>query len=257
MNRNGVIVWEGASQLDGAPIVVVMTGLATGSGNRKTGDMLQTWILRADADPIAAVKEGLDESICGDCPHRLRFHYHQDGTTGKKRRTCYVNLGQAPLAVYRAFRRGRYRRLGDPKVKMPAPGTRALRIGSYGDPAAVPVGVWENLVRRIAPTRRTGYTHQWRNADPRFRELCMASADSPADVPVANAAGWRTFLVLPHGIAASPATVQCPSDPARTGPTVGCADCGMCAGSGGKYRRNVYIRPHGTAARFVTLPTAA
>lgn len=263
-NRNGVILYSGPSVLDGQPIVVILTGLQTGSGNRKTGDMLQTWILRADVDPVAAVKAGTDASICGDCPHRLRYHEEPAGSRAtrrkqarKKRRTCYVNIGQAPLSVYRAFRRGAYLSADDARVRWPEAGTRALRIGSYGDPAAVPIGVWQSLVDRLRPTRRTGYTHQWRTCDPRFSDLCMASADAPADVPAANAAGWRTFLVVPHGAEVPPAAVQCPSDPARSGKTVGCSDCGMCAGSGGKYRRNIYIHPHGTAARFVTLAMAA
>lgn len=251
-NRNGIILYSGPSVLDGEPIVVILTGLQTGSGNRKTGDMLQTWILRSDVDPVAAVKAGDDASICGQCPHRLRPH---EG--GRLRRTCYVNLGQAPLGVYRAYRRGVYLDATDGRVRWPEAGTRALRIGSYGDPAAVPIGVWESLVDRLRPTRRTGYTHQWRTCDPRFSDFCMASADAPADVPTANAAGWRTFFVVPHGSEVPPAAIQCPSDPARAGKTVGCADCGMCAGSGGKYRRNIYIRPHGTAARFVTLAMAA
>ena len=67
---NGVIIWEGASAIDGAPIRVIATGLKTSSHNAKTGDLIQTWILRADMTPQEAVDSGADESICGGCPHR-------------------------------------------------------------------------------------------------------------------------------------------------------------------------------------------
>ena len=67
---NGYILWEGASLIDGAPIVVIATGFASRSTNRKTGGMVQTYILRRDIDPVSAVQSGDDASICGDCPHR-------------------------------------------------------------------------------------------------------------------------------------------------------------------------------------------
>ena len=64
---NGYVLWEGASPLDQAPIVVIAT---MNSSNVKTGNMIQTWILRSDINPVQAVNDGNDYSICGDCPHR-------------------------------------------------------------------------------------------------------------------------------------------------------------------------------------------
>jgi hypothetical protein len=69
-NPNSAIIWEGPSMLDGAPIIVIATGLAQDSQNTKTGNLIQTWIMRADVDPMRAIREGLDASICGDCKHR-------------------------------------------------------------------------------------------------------------------------------------------------------------------------------------------
>ena len=66
---NGLIAYEGKSRIDGAPIVVILTAL-NGSMNTKTGHMVQSYILRADIDPVKAAKTGLDASICGDCQHR-------------------------------------------------------------------------------------------------------------------------------------------------------------------------------------------
>ena len=92
---NGLILWQGASRIDGAPIVAIVVGLEDASTNSKTGAMLQTYIVRADIAPTDAIAIGADASICGDCTHR------GDGTG--KERTGYVNVGQGALAVYRAF----------------------------------------------------------------------------------------------------------------------------------------------------------
>ena len=57
---NNGIIYEGPSLIDGKPIVVI----ATYSGrNRKTGLVLQTYILLRDVDPRYASKSGLDFSI--------------------------------------------------------------------------------------------------------------------------------------------------------------------------------------------------
>ena len=53
----GFTLYEGASVLDGKPIVVLAT-LET--SNAKTGAMVQTWILRSDVEPHQAVKTGDD-----------------------------------------------------------------------------------------------------------------------------------------------------------------------------------------------------
>ena len=42
----GYVIYKGPSLLDGAPIVVIAV---IGSGNTKTGDMVQTYILRIGA----------------------------------------------------------------------------------------------------------------------------------------------------------------------------------------------------------------
>ena len=60
--NNAAIIYEGPSVIDGKPIVAI----ATYSGrNRKTGAMVQTYILRADLNPLDASKTGEDASICG------------------------------------------------------------------------------------------------------------------------------------------------------------------------------------------------
>jgi hypothetical protein len=81
---NGFVVWEGESCLDGAPIVLIVIGFSRKSTNRKTGGMLQSYILRRDVSPLEAVRIGLDPSVCGDCPHR--------STASGGEGSCYVNM---------------------------------------------------------------------------------------------------------------------------------------------------------------------
>lgn len=63
----GFVIYEGPSVLDGAPIVAIAV---TASDNRKTGNMVQTYILRRDVHPSEALRTGDDASIRGDCKHR-------------------------------------------------------------------------------------------------------------------------------------------------------------------------------------------
>ena len=97
----GVILYEGPSLIDGQPIAVIATGFQRRTANSKTGDMVQTWILRADLNPLQAIHTGQDVSICGDCPLRGMLETRQCRTVNR-RRACYVAIHQAPLGVYRA-----------------------------------------------------------------------------------------------------------------------------------------------------------
>jgi len=168
------------------------------SGNRKTGNMVQIWILHKEQAPVAAVQSGADEEICGKCP--LRGERGQD-------RTCYVNVGQAPQQVYRSYRAGRYPSLLRLPHAYAAVFTgRAVRFGAYGDPTLLPLPVFQ-LVARFADGW-TGYTHQWR--DPLFaayRHYLMASCETLAQAEQARAAGWRTFRVTPEGEAQAPSEI--------------------------------------------------
>jgi hypothetical protein len=224
----GIILYSGPSVIDGQPIVVIAT---LKSNNRKTGDMIQIWIIREDIDPVLAITLGEDSSICGDCVHR---------GDDDRPRTCYVNVGQAPLAVYRAYKRGVYKR--GTMADLP---DRPVRMGAYGDPCAVPWEVWEGITDRKV---WTGYTHQWRQpfAAP-FRDVLMASCDSVADMAEAAANGWRAFLVTPANADRPDGTITCPSETHGTQ----CADCGLCKGAAIPNAPNISIPAHGSAKAFV------
>lgn len=237
---NGAVLWQGASLIDGAPIVAIVTGLANASSNRKTGAMLQTYILRADLEPTQAVRSGADASICGSCTHR-----GVQGPDGMEKRTCYVNVGQGPLSVWRAWKRGvyaDYSQLG--RFRAVLGNDRKVRLGTYGDPAAVPVETWIALV--LHSSGHTGYTHQWR-AFPALRTLCMASVDSAAEAAEAQALGWRTFRVaMPRDSARDLTTLHesiCPAS-AEAGKKLTCAECLACGGADGR-RGGIVIQAHG------------
>ena len=180
---NGIVIWEGASAIDGAPIMVVATGIKTSSRNAKTGNLIQTWILRSDVKPTDATHTGADRSICGDCPHRGEI------VDGKNvNRSCYVTVFQAPLNIYNTTHRGKYERVSLDVARQHFAG-RSVRLGAYGDPAAVPFEVWETVLKDTA--RGTGYTHQWKTCSPDFARYCMASTDSPCEAIAAQAMGYH------------------------------------------------------------------
>lgn len=212
----GVIVWEGPSRIDGSPVVVIATW---GSENRKTGPMVQTWILRSDVDPVSAVREGLDRSVCGDCPLRGE---------GFKRRACYVNVGQAPLSIYKAFKRGSYPR-GETPLGVP------VRVGSYGDPGALPAWVTRELIARAGS--HTGYTHQWRER-PDLAGMLMASVETLDGALEAWSSGWKTFRVVGK-------SEKMPKNREKSCPASKGVLCATCKGCNGKSYNRI-IPAHGT-----------
>lgn len=216
----GEIIFEGPSKIDGAPIVVIATD---GSRNEKTGDMIQTWIIRTDVPPHVAARDGRDVSICGTCIHRWDPETHK--------RSCYVAVHNAPLAVFKAYHAGNYQRATPREVGR----GRVVRIGAYGDPAAVPARIWRDLVSESAG--RTGYTHQWQHPDPKVRRnaaalrgLVMASADTPADAELAARRGWRTFRVRQPSQPLLPRERTCPAS-LEAGARVQCVTCRACDGA--------------------------
>jgi len=242
------IFYQGPSQLDGAPIV----GIAVlRSENSKTGDMVQTYILRADQSPLAALASGADASICGTCIHRPRRERRRDKrgrfTVGYSIiRTCYVDVAKSVSSVFRAFVNGSY------DVLEPVDGAarlagRMVRLGAYGDPAAIPAHVWIALLADAAG--HTGYTHQWRSpiaAD--LAPIVMASADGPADRDAARAAGWRTFTVRTVDQPLAAREIVCPASP-EGGDRLQCIDCGACDGADRPGKVSVAIVVHGAMAR--------
>ncbi len=214
---NGKILYRGPSLLDGSDIVVIAT---LSSENRKTGGMIQTWILRADMSPNQAVQTGEDRGICGNCPHRGPS---EDG----KGRSCYVSWYQAPTQVYKAFVGGKYPHAAETNYTEFL--GRMVRFGSYGDPAAVPIEVWENLAR-LSNGRWTGYTHQWRDCSREYARFLMASCETEADRVLAKSMGYRTFRTRSAAQAVVSGEFTCPASE-EAGKLKTCETCGVCFGT--------------------------
>jgi hypothetical protein len=241
-----MILYRGPSQLDGKPIVAIATGVDTDSVNSKTGSMVQVWILREDIAPIEAAKRGEDASICGQCPHRGLSEYVSPELGWINRgRTCYVTLFHAPRNVWASYKRGVY---GD-DVALDAAARLAgkrVRLGAYGDPAALPLSVWQAALANAKAF--TGYTHQWRTAPAAFSTYVMASADSPADAAEAQALGYRTFRIRTAAEALAPREVICPAS-AEAGKKTSCAACLACGGTSAKAKASIAIVVHGAGAK--------
>jgi hypothetical protein len=232
----GFIFYRGFSPVDNAPIV----GIAVlRSKNVKTGDMVQTYIIRSDMHPMEAIKTADDVSICGDCVHR--------GSTERKR-TCYVDVGKSVSAIYKAFLRGSYPDYSDDlELAVKLLSGRKVRLGAYGDPAMIPHDVWIELLSEALDW--TGYSHQWKQAFAQaHRELCMASADSIEDRDLARSMGWRTFRVI--AINATPKLdreIYCPAS-TEGGNKRQCITCSACDGALKPESVSIAIVAHGKAA---------
>lgn len=242
----GVLVYDGPSMLSGGPIVGILT---FGSGNVKTGDLAQLWILCREVKPAEAHRTGQDVDVCGDCIHRLKD-------------TCYVTLIHGPRAVHDAFKRNRYPVCSPAEAGKIVAG-RPVRLGAYGEPAALPADVVRAVVSLAS--RHTGYTHQWeagrpslpgltRGSGPELKDVCMASVDSSAGVQSARLAGFRYFRVLPVGVKElTDSEISCPAS-AEAGKVTTCDRCGLCSGARQDRtdnRKNITIQAHGAGASKV------
>lgn len=251
-----MIVYQGPSTIDGREIVVILTGLqARRSKNAKTGELVQSFILRTDVDPVAALKTGDDASICGQCPHRPMLA-SMLARAGLPASPCYVNVGRSVLSIYRAFRRGSYARAETVEQVREALQGRQLRIGSYGDPAAAPVDLWRMLASMA--DGHAGYTHQWQAVGfdaAAWSPLVMASADSRAEALQAEALGMRYFRVS-IGVDRQDREVTCPAS-TEGGRKAQCSDCMLCGGTT-KRARSIVIADHasGHARRVIAIQPA-
>ena len=171
-------------------------------------------------DPRDASKTGADFSICGDCP--MRGEPTNDPTRKiAKKRKCYVNIAQGVLIVYKAFIDGVYQE-GDPREMGRG---RFVRVGTYGDPAAVPAHIWDELLAECETW--TAYTHQrpWRP------DIAMQSVDSHAQAVAHWEVGNRTFRVIADlGQLDHKREALCPASK-EAGRRVQCTACKFCKGS--------------------------
>ena len=219
---NGYILHEGTT--NGEKFVVIATGFERPSVNRKTGDMIQVWILLIDQSPVAGIQSGLDAlTICIGCPF----------ASGEG---CYVNPGQAPLMIWQAYHRGSYPTLRDYSVFQ----SRGVRFGAYGNPSLIPLKIVKAIRRRAGKT--TGYFHDWKaNRDAsKYNRYFMASTDTLESLEEAKAEGLRVF----HASREKPSGKFVTCLNVTRGKT--CAECGICNGGDGP---DVWVPLHGSGAK--------
>jgi len=288
--ESGRTIWAGPSQLTGEQIKVVISGYVLPSENTKMGfgeedlskheQYIQIWILN-DGDEF----QPMHRSICGDCSHRtykgesrlflwdvletsLRFSLvarvasaldliaYKEDVKG----ACYVQWKKGPMAAWKASNRNKPISL---QAASAICSDRLVRLGAAGDPAAVPLKVWKELLGidgagNMTAKSITAYTHMWNR--PEFQDyklICMASADSAMEKELARSMGWSTFTVR-----ASP-----PDDDDRStlclnavqDVHLSCAECRKCDGLLSRSKpADIWVPLHGALAnRFHARPSSA
>lgn len=242
----GYTLYDGPSLIDGAPVIAI--AITSKSRNQKTGPMVQTYILRQDVSPVEANRTGLDHSICGNCPLKGTPH----NLPGRKEaigRACYVDLSKGPTVVYRAWQRGIYPNARGHDAIAAIGANRMVRLGAYGDPAAIPSYVWESLVSKA--TGHTAYSHQSDIPSADFRpDLYMQSADTLEQAESAWRQGNRTFRVVSDiRDMVRGREILCPASK-EAGYRTTCADCRLCGGAAVR-AKSIAIVAHGKGARLV------
>ena len=245
----GYIAYEGPSMIDGAPIVVIVNKI-DGSKNAKTGAIVQSFIIRSDIAPMAALQSGADAAICGDCEHRPILAKYTGAAP------CYVQVGKSVQSVYHAYRRGRYVKTDAATIARALAG-KIVRIGTYGDPFAAPVNMWAQITRYAAGRR--GYTHQWDRPEfdvDAWAPLVMASADNIDQAAKANLLGMRVFRVS-VGVDVQAGEASCPAS-AEAGRRSTCEKCTLCSGTS-ITARDIVIADHamGHKKRVINIALAA
>lgn len=213
-NTNGFIIYDGKSQFDGSDIIVIVTNSREAKLVKKIGLSYQTWIIKKNIHPLDAMRSRQDLGVCWNCPFKNVFNEDTQTLQG----VCYVNLSGLS-SVYASYVAGQYNTEENYSLGLNA------RIGSYGDPAAVPIEVWERLLSQVPSS--TGYTRQWKNPKyAAYKAFCMASCHNMTEYQQAVDMGWKAYIVRGEGEDLPQGAIECPqpSDPVR----IHCHSCGLC-----------------------------
>jgi len=239
------IIYDGPSLIDGKPIIVVYQPAGK---NPKIGEMAQTWIIRSDIDPITANRIGEDYSICGNCPHRGIIDPQKKKGMASNR-SCYVNP-MPILAVYKSYKKGNYKKLNYGNNLYPLAMLAAgqdVRLGSYGDPAAIPARVWHGLLRFAKS--HTGYTHQANIKTSSYdyiKNILMTSCETLEQAKTAWKKGLRTFRTITDLSQITSNEKQCMAT--LEGSKTTCAKCNKC--NGDSNFKSIAIVVHGNGAKY-------
>ena len=230
---NKAILYEGPSLIDGQPIVAIAT---YSDKNTKTGLMVQTYILCQNIDPRDANKTGQDFSICGNCPLKGIPTMDPKRKLAEKRK-CYVRIDQGSLIVWKAYQKGSYPKTND--ISELGRG-RMVRLGTYGDPAAVPSYVWHQLLEEAIG--HTASSHQ-NDIIPIDKKIFMGSADSLEHAKKFWNDNIRTFRVIQNLDEIQENEILCPASK-EAGRKSTCAKCKLCSGTSSNSKKSIAIVQH-------------
>ena len=230
---NKAILYEGPSLIDGQPIVAIAT---YSDKNTKTGLMVQTYILCQNIDPRDANKTGADFSICGTCPLKGIPTMDPKRKLAEKRK-CYVRIDQGALIVWKAYQNGSYLKTNN--ISELGRG-RMVRLGTYGDPAAVPSYVWHQLLEEAIG--HTAYSHQ-NDIIPIDKKIFMGSADSLEHAKKFWSDNIRTFRVIQNLDEIQENEILCPASK-EAGRKSTCAKCKLCSGTSSNSKKSIAIVQH-------------
>ena len=227
---NSAVIWEGKSPYDGAEIMVLAVCIKDPSKNRKTGWMIQIYILVKSVSPVEAVKLGLDASVCGNCSMR----WNNGGG-------CYV----LPIWITPTWKKG----LEAPRItptelaKLANKYNTPIRQGAWGDPAFVPMDVWEELKNAVSNKKGSSYTHQWEWVSPEYAKFSMASVENLKQKADAQAKGYRTYRIVDDESEIVEDERLC----LNSSRGIQCRECGECGGNRSKAshrQKNIVIVRH-------------
>jgi hypothetical protein len=123
-----------------------------------------------------------------------------------------------------------------------------IRLGTYGDAAAVPAYIWDSLLERAAG--HTAYTHQAGVTTGADKSRFMGSVGSEGEARAFWSQGWRTFRVIPTIDAIVPGReILCPASE-EMGKRTACERCGLC--NGASAAKSIAIVAHGAGASNAT-----
>ena len=192
--------------------------------NRKTGNMVQLWFLEKNVSPLDSVKFGSDaKTVCKGCVF----------ASGNG---CYVNVGQAPQQIWKAYHKGVYEFL-PVKEYGKIFSHRKVRFGAYGNPSLLPI----SIVKRISESSKgwTGYFHDWQDMKPekarKYAQYLMVSTETEKSRRKAERMKLRYFHVSPLQ---PKNTRECLAD--SKGLT--CEECLLCVGNAKSNQKSIWIK---------------
>tara|TARA_R110000796_G_scaffold96136_3_gene201701 strand:- start:12562 stop:13305 length:744 start_codon:yes stop_codon:yes gene_type:complete len=241
-NGNAVKTYDGPSLIDGKRIVVILTGLKKGSANTKTGGMIQSFIMPHSIKPNESTKTGDDASVCGNCPQRPLIWKATPESERVSDAPCYVVTMHGPRSTWVANVEKYDLPVSDPEDVAALLEDNGLRLGTWGDPSAVPASHWAPMTKG---RNHTGYTHQQNGAGSSRTDL-MASVHSEKERQAAKRKGFRTFRIISSVSEVNTGEILCPASK-EAGAKTDCNTCNLCMGDNhkkGLRARDVAIVAH-------------